>query len=106
MKKTILCSVFVLMALMFIQEAPLEARGHHRSSHVQVGIGAQIGVRDAYVARRYVRPVAQRVYVAPGPYYAPAYVYPVQAYVEDVYVAPAPRPLTFGGLSFSWNFFK
>lgn len=111
MKKTIFCLFFVLAAVLFLQSSPLEARHHHRSSHVQVGVGmgANIGIRDAYVARRYVRPVAQQVYVAaPGAYYTPVYVYPTQAYVEEVYVAPPARQvgLGIGGLSFSWNFFR
>lgn len=112
MKKTILCSFFALTAaLIFLQSSPLEARCHQRSSHVQVGVGvgANIGVRDAYVARRCVRPMPQQVYVAaPGPYYSPVYVYPAQAYVEEVYVAPPRRQvgLGLGGLSFSWNFFR
>lgn len=114
MNKVFFCSLFSIMAVLLLaQSTPLEARHHHcRSSHVQVGVGANMVARDAYVARRYVRPVvaSRPVIVAQDPYcyspvyaYAPAYAAPV--YVEEVYVAPRPRPVTFGGLSFSFNLF-
>lgn len=112
MKKTIFYTIFTLTALLlFSQSTPLEARPHrhhHRSTHVQVGLGAGFSARDTYVARRYVRPAVQPVYMVPTTYPTPVYVYTAPVYVEEVYLAPAPayRPLTFGGLSFSWNFFK
>lgn len=113
MKKTIFYTLFSLTALLLLaQSSSLEARPHrhhHRSTHVQVGIGAGFSARETYVARRYVRPAVQPVYVVPTPYPAAAYAYTAPVYVEEVYLAPAPtyRPLlNFGGLSFSWNFFK
>lgn len=113
MNKIFFCSLFSIMAiLLFIQSAPLEARHHHsRGGHVQVGVGANVVARDAYVARRYVRPVvATPVIVSHDPYYSPVYVYAPPAYaapvyVEEVHVAPRCRPMTFGGLSFFLNLF-
>ncbi len=110
MKKAVFRSIFVVaVLLLFVQSVSLEARAHHhhRSTRVEVGIGAGAGIRDAYVARRYVRPVVQPVYVMPTHYPAPAYIYTAPVYVEDVYVArPVCSPFSFGGLSLSWNFFK
>lgn len=114
MKKTLFCSFVALTAaVLLFQSAPVEARcHHHRGSHVQVGVGLGLGATvgaPAYVARRYVQPIPQQVYVAPAyPYYAPVYVYPAPAYVEEVYVAPPCRRVGLGlaGLSFSWNFFR
>lgn len=113
MNKVFFCSLFSIMAvLLFAQSAPLEARHQHcrSSSRVQVGLGANMVTRDTYVARRYVRPVvaSRPVIVAQDPYYySPVYapVYAAPVYVEEVYVAPRPRPVTFGGLSFSFNLF-
>lgn len=109
-QKTFFLSLLALTAvLVFAQPSQAEARGHCRSStRVQVGVGNAY-YNDACVVRRYARPVVvpAPVYVAQPCYTcAPVYAYPAPAYVEEVYVAPAPRPIGFGGLSFSWNFFK
>lgn len=120
MKKTFLFSLLTLTAfLMFAHVPTAEARGH-RSTRVQVNVGNCYSCRDAYVMRSmrpapmvyaqpmaYAQPIAyaQPVMVQPAPYYAPVYAYqPVV--MEEVYVAPAPRTVGLGGLSFSWNFFR
>jgi len=110
-KKTIFLSFAVLTAvLLFAKPAQAEAKSHcRRSTSVQLNVGQTH--RDAYVVRRCARPVAipTAVYVPEYralPYYTPVYAYPAPVYVEEVYVAPTPRPIGFGGLSFSWNFFK
>lgn len=111
MKKTFFYSLLALTAVMLFAHAPsAEARGHHRSgTRVQVNVGNDYGCcRDAYVVRRYAPAVyAQPVIVQQAQYYTPVYAYQ-PAYVEEVYVAPAPRvrPFALGGLSFSWNFFR
>jgi hypothetical protein len=111
-KKIVFLSFAVLTAVtLFAKPAEAEAKSHcRRSSSVQLNVG-QTYRNDAYVMRRYARPAAvpAAVYVPEYralPYYTPVYAYPAPVYVEEVYVAPAPRPMTFGGLSFSWNFFK
>lgn len=116
LNKTLFCSIFALSAIFLVfQGTSLEARCHHRGSRVQVGVGlGTVVAPEAYVARRYVRPVQTQVYVAtPGPYYGAVYVpqapAPVPVYVEEeVYVVRPYRPvgIGFGGLSFSWNFFR
>lgn len=112
MNKVFFCSLLALSAFLLVSQATtVEARCHHRSSHVQVGVGlgAAVVAPGPYVARRYVRPMPQQVYVAaPGPYYNPVYIYQAPVYVEEVYVAPPCRQigLGLGGLSFSWNFFR
>jgi hypothetical protein len=115
-KKTFFLSLLAFTGfLLFTQTPQAEARSHSRSTNVQLNVNA--GYRnDAYVTRRYARPViiapAAPVYMAPafhGPCYTPVYAYPAPTIVEEVYVAPAPRSffgLGLGGLSFSWNFFK
>lgn len=109
-KKIVFLSFAVLTAvLLFTQPAQAEAKSHcRRSTNVQLNVG-QTYRNDAYVVRRCARPVAvpTAVYVPEYralPYYAPVYAYPAPVYVEEMYVAP--RPVGFGGLSFSWNFFK
>jgi hypothetical protein len=117
MKKSFFCALFGLTALLlFVQSTSAEAREHRRSrTSVQVNVGNSYGCRDAYVVRRYARPmipvapaVPVRPFVCGSPYYyAPVYVEnPSPAYVEEVYVAPTPRPFSFAGLSLSWNFFN
>ncbi|MBA3816110.1 MAG: hypothetical protein H0X29_06255 [Parachlamydiaceae bacterium] len=93
MNKIFLGSLLSMMAiLLFVQSTPLEARNHHgRGAHVQVGLGASVGARDAYVVRRTVRPmVSRQVVVVQDPYYAPVYAYAAPAYAAPVYAAPAP----------------
>lgn len=107
-KKSILCSILVCTAvLLFAHPISLEARSHCRGPHIQIGFGGTFGSRPepTYVVRRYVRPVRPAVYVVQEPYCAPVYAYPAPqvAYLEEVYVPKAPRPLSFAGLSFSWN---
>jgi hypothetical protein len=115
-KKTFILSLLFLTGfLLFANATQAEARHHCRSS---VGVNVNVGTRSSntYVTRSYARPVVMpRAVVVPQgyytPYYAPVYAYEVApvvvpAYYEEVYVAPAPRPIGFGGLSFSWNFFK
>jgi len=108
MKKLFACTLLALTALLLFAQSPsVEAREHHHSTRVQLNLGNHYVQRDAYVVRRYVRPVAPVIIARPAPYLTPVYVAPVQqAYVEEVHVAPACRPLSFGGLSFSFNFFK
>lgn len=121
MKKNILTALFcITLFLVCVQTAPLEAR-HHRHSHVQVGIrsGANAPASQTTVVRHYAAPVAvpvyQPVYYTPGyaspGYMASEYMYvapaPTYEYVEEVYtVQQRPRPFSFAGLSFSWNFFR
>lgn len=111
MKKTFFCSLLALTAILLFSNIPsAEARGHCHHRHcgvgtrVQLNLGNYYNYSDAYVVRRYAPVYAQPVIVQPAPCYAPIYAYPAPV-VEEVYVA-RPRPLTLGGLSFSWNFFK
>lgn len=96
--------------LVFALHSSAEAR-HCRSSSVHVGVGSGYVARSVPVVRRAPAPVVMApVYVPAAPYYyapygTPMYVCQPQPYVEEVYVA-RPAPLSFGGLSFSWNFFK
>jgi hypothetical protein len=126
MKQKIFFSLVALAAVfMLVQTATVEARCHHhhhrgRSTSVQFNLGTVVPRNDTVIVHRYPRVIpaqavvaapvvvpAQPVVAAPG-YCAPVVVYPAPAYVEEVYVAPAPAPcpFTFGGLSFSWNFFR
>ena len=112
-RKTFFLSLLALTAtLLFTQVSQAEARSHSRSrTSVQLNVGTGYRCNDAYVVRQYARPVVVPAAVyAPqhcySPYYAPVYACQAPVYVEEVYVAPAPRPIGFGGLSFSWNFFK
>ncbi|HEV8051723.1 MAG TPA: hypothetical protein VGP47_04445 [Parachlamydiaceae bacterium] len=108
--------------MLFANTTQAEARYHCRSN---VGLNVNVGTRssDTYVTRHYARQVVvpTTVVVPQGyytPHYAPVYyqsapVYyqaapVVPAYYEEVYVAPAPcrMGIGFGGLSFSWNFFR
>jgi hypothetical protein len=113
-KKTFFLSLLALTAfLLFAQSPQVEARGHHRSrTSLNVSVGTACS--DIYTVRRYAQPI---VVATPAPIYVPAtyyrpcitptYVYQVPTIVEEVRVAPIPRPfMGFGGLSFSWNFFK
>lgn len=111
-KKIIFLSFAVLTAiLLFAKPAQADAKSHcRRSTSVQLNVGNTYR-ENAFVTRRYARPVVipTQVYVpaySSYPYYVPTYAYPAPVYVEEVYVAPAPRTIGFGGLSFSWNFFK
>lgn len=110
-KKTFFLSLLTLTAVLLFT-SQLEARGHCRSrTNVQLNVGCGYRCNDAYVIRQYTRPVVvpTAVYVpqpAYSPYYGPVYAYPAPAYVKEVYVAPTPRPIGLGGLSFSWNFFN
>lgn len=96
--------------LLLTSSTEAEARRHCRS-HASLGlnVGVGTGYSDAYVTRRYARPVVVSTPVYVPNYYYPCYnqvyAYPSPAYVEEVYVAPAPR-IGLSGLSFSWNFFK
>jgi hypothetical protein len=106
MIKNIFLGVCAFTVLCFVGlTSQAEARHHHhcrKSTNIQLNVGA--GYSAPYVSR-YARPVVLPVY-APVTYY-PVAAYPAPVIVEEVYVAPAPRPfLGFGGLSFSWNFFK
>nr|QIQ10880.1 hypothetical protein OJOKFFHK_00023 [uncultured bacterium] len=96
--------------LLFAQTSPVEAKHHCKSRssfHVNVGTRSS----DTLVTRRVVRPVAPTTVIVPqySTYYTPVYTYEVvpvaPVYYEEVYVTPAPRPVRFGGLSFSLEFF-
>lgn len=115
MKKFFLSSILALSTLMLFQSSSAEARHHrHSRTNFNVNVGSCVGCRDTYVVRRYAQPVAVAAPVYVAPYapqyapvqYAPAYAYPPVTYVEQVYVAPRPAIVPFGGFSFSWNFFK
>ena len=118
MNKTFFCSVLAVATLLLtVQSINVEARGycHHPRSSVRVSVGAFAPARPVYIASPYAPVPPPVVYAAPV-YAAPVYVnpYPVvyaapvpaPMYVEEVYMAPRPRPAPFSGLSFSWNFFR
>lgn len=109
-KKTFFLTLFSLTCLLLVtKHTQAEARSHCRSNtRVQVNLGTPYS--DAHVLHCYTHPVVvtrtiQIPQVARRTYYTPTYAHQVPAaYVEEYYVAP--RPISFGGLSFSWNFFK
>lgn len=105
MNKTLLFSLLALLALTVGWQVPAEAkeRCRHCKSHFQIGIGSRIQQPQTYVVRRYAPPPV--IVVPPAGSYAPIVAYP-SPYVEEVYLVPSPAPVSFGGLSFSWNFFK
>lgn len=110
-KKSFLFVVTGLMATLFIaQSSTAEARHCCHNPRVQVNVGTCVSAPRAYVIQRYPRQIAYAPVVAPAvPCTAPIYTNPVYVvapgYVEEVVVVPQ-RPLSFGGLSFSWNFFR
>jgi len=120
MKKNFFYSFFALVAvLLFVQIPSAEAR-HCRGSrtNIQINAGTYYNRPQPYVVQR-VQVLPQPVYIQPVQYYnvpqpvqyynvpQPGYyVYPATTVVEQVYVAPAPRPSLLSGLSFSWNFFN
>jgi hypothetical protein len=112
MKKPFLYTLAALAVLFFCQSVPAEARHHYQrnNAQVQLNIGNGPGYREGYVVRRYIaavpRPAAPIAYYPAVPYATPVYAAPSPLYVEEVYVAPVRRPLTFAGLSLSWNFFR
>jgi hypothetical protein len=122
MKKTFFYSIFVLVgALSMAYTSSVEARHHHRSTHIQVGIDGGAYNHDSYMVRQYTAPApvivqpAVQYYAQPGvvytsipptqviTYQTPMMAYPAPMYVEQVYVS---RPRINTGLSFSWNFFR
>lgn len=110
-RQTFFFSLLVITAgLLFMQTTQAEARSHSRSrSSVHVNVGTRCN--DAYIVRRYAHPVAVPtvIYAAQpiyNPYFTPVYAYQAPVYMEEVYSVPSQRSIGFGGLSFSWNFFK
>lgn len=121
MKKTFIFSLLAITALLTFASPSIAEARHHRNysrTNVEVNVGGYAApCRETRIVRQYIRPAPAVVYVPQTTYYAPAYTStvftpayvapaPAQVYVEDVYVAPRCRPLSFSGLSFSWNFFR
>ena len=105
--KTFFLGLFALTTLfLFAQTSQAEARRHCRS-HTGLHVNVGTAYNNTYVVRRYAAPVAvPAVVYVPQVNYAPYYQVVAPTYVEEVYVERAPRSIGFGGLSFSWNFFK
>lgn len=110
MKKSIFYPLFALAAfIMIVQSSPVEAS----RNHFQVGVSNRFPYREAHIIRTPIVPAPVYVqqpgyYDQYGRYYPPVYVavpQPIQ-YVEQVYVTPVRRPPVFGGVSFSWNWFR
>lgn len=116
MKKVSLFAIAALTAILLFTQIPsAEARGCRGGPRVQVGFGVTNVYPGPTVVRRCARPVvAAPVFVPPPSYYydpytacyapvAPVYV-ASPVYIEEVYMAPQPRPFSFSSFSFSWLF--
>lgn len=123
MRQAFFYSLLTLAAVVaFVQPTTAEARGHHRGhcrgTSFQFNVGAVAVPRnETYIVRRYQHVVPGTIVAVPattviapgcyGPYCPPpAVIYPAPAYVEQVYVQPAPRPVGLSGFSFGLGFFK